>query len=422
MRNLNYKPRLLCNISTMTNEEWLKARMHGPHYDDPTHPYYVKTAIGGSDVSIVYNLNPYTTSLELYHKKIGVEPKIPKKMNDAALEAGHTFEPYVGKRFMDYMTEVEEAEIEYIEDFNMYQSGELEMEDGFPVINMETGEPVLKYPFAVANLDARCRVKEPSGWVDCGVELKTTNYRNYDIIRDWQNGIVPIYYELQCRYYMAITNINRWYICCCWGFRKEDCAVVRIDRDLVIEEEIMETVKEFVRNIEEKEEPDITECKATLFNDYYEHLYGIRSEHSSPIELDAEEYLEIFHQAEKLDLAISKKQQEVESLEKQKAEIFKQLLSVYKDKKVGKLETDDKVYYLTLEQSFKRASVDTERLKAENHALYTEYATTEVKEKFDTTKFKKKCPADYQKYLKPAELNVDKLPSFKLSVREKSEV
>lgn len=423
-RDMNYKPIALGDISTIDNTEWLKWRMHGPFYSDPTHPHYVKTGIGGSDVSIIFNLSPFVTSLELYHKKIGVEPKIPMKKNEKALKAGHRFEKAIGEVFVDYMKEVEQVEdIEYIQDNIMYRSGELELdEDGYPVIDMATGETKLKYPFAIVNLDARCRVKRNGKWVNAGVEIKTTSARNYDVIEEWKAGIVPIYYELQCRYYMAATNIDEWFICVCWGFTPDDMKVISIKRDLAIEEHIMETVKDFVYKIENKIEPDVSECKAELINDYYNHLYGLRVDAERVIELDPDEYLPIYEQAENIQKDISKKEIALKKAKEMQEEIYKKLYIVFGDHKCGKLETDDKTYYLTLKQPTKRASLDNERFKTENPALYEEFK--KVEEKVDTTRLKKCHPDEYNKYLKPEELSTDSTvgTSFKLSVKEKEKI
>ena len=51
-------PIILCDTAGMTNEQWLEARMHGPHGKIPY-------TVGGSDVAAIFGVAPWTTPLEL---------------------------------------------------------------------------------------------------------------------------------------------------------------------------------------------------------------------------------------------------------------------------------------------------------------------------------------------------------------------
>lgn len=59
--NLNYQPTRLVDITTLTNDQWLKWRMKG---------------LGGSDVASALGLSPYKTARDLYHNKVGIDPLI----------------------------------------------------------------------------------------------------------------------------------------------------------------------------------------------------------------------------------------------------------------------------------------------------------------------------------------------------------
>lgn len=78
-------PIILCDTAGMTNEEWLEARMHGPHGKIPY-------TVGGSDVAAIFGVSPWTTPLELWNIKKG-RMKPPKKANANQLEMGHLLEP-----------------------------------------------------------------------------------------------------------------------------------------------------------------------------------------------------------------------------------------------------------------------------------------------------------------------------------------
>lgn len=76
------KPILLCDTKGMDRERWLECRMHGPKGD-------IEYTIGGSDVSTIFGLNPWTTPLELWRIKKGLmKPSEPS--NPGQLEMGHS--------------------------------------------------------------------------------------------------------------------------------------------------------------------------------------------------------------------------------------------------------------------------------------------------------------------------------------------
>lgn len=417
-RNMAYKPYNLGDITSLSNEDWLKWRDHGPFYANPDHPNYIPIAFGGSDVAAIFNVSPWTSSLELYHKKIGVSPVVEKKKNQDILDSGHMLEPYVAHMFKRYMVEklgYKESEVEMIEDNNMYQSGEIEVdEEGFEVYDEETGEVKLRYPFAVGNFDGRCKVKKKmAGW-----EAKTTSSRNYDTIKNWQAGIVPEYYELQCRYYMAIANLDEWWITCVWGFTINEVAVICIKRDLEIEETIMETVKEFANCCLTKTEPDITDCKAELINDYYNRLYGLRETSAPVVELDPDEYGDVVKEALQLDELIVAREKAYHDAEARREEVYKKLYNVYGESSCGSCLIDGNLYYITLSQPTTRATLDLERLQKEEPALFAEYE--KITPAINTEKFKKECPVKYKQYLKPQTLSTTstKKPSFSIKKRE----
>ena len=75
------EPVILCDTKGMTNEEWLKARMHGPKGNIPY-------TVGGSDVAAIFGVSPWTSPLELWLIKKGrMKPK--EKENAAQLQMGH---------------------------------------------------------------------------------------------------------------------------------------------------------------------------------------------------------------------------------------------------------------------------------------------------------------------------------------------
>ena len=84
-------PIILCDTAGMTNEQWLEARMHGPHGKIPY-------TVGGSDVATIFGVSPWTTPLELWNIKKG-RMKPPKKANANQMEMGHLLEPIAAWSF-----------------------------------------------------------------------------------------------------------------------------------------------------------------------------------------------------------------------------------------------------------------------------------------------------------------------------------
>ena len=415
MRNMLYTPIALGDTADLDEATWLKWRDHGPWYEYPESEHYVSTAIGGSDVSTVFGINPWKTPLELYHQKIMALPKINIQKNKDAKAAGHIYEPYVAEAFRQYMLDPARGNCktcEIINDTRLFRSGEIEVdEDGDPVLDDITGKPVLNFPFALANLDRICIVNGTR----CILECKTTSSHNFETIKKWKESIVPIYYELQCRYYMAIMNIDRCYICCCWGFTKDDMAVICIERDLEYEELIMSTVKTFVFHIENHIEPDLSICNDDLLFDYYSRYYGAIDEKAAPIEL-GEKYRDYINSAVDISSQIEKHEKIIASLKKKQHAMYNKMYPVLQNR-CGVFQIDDThTAYVTLKTSYKRAKLDTDRLKKEQPAVYDKYV--ETSSNFNETKFKKDEKKLSKEYMSKPEINPEKLNSFDITVKE----
>lgn len=208
------KPIILCDTKGMSRERWLECRMHGPKGD-------IEYAFGGSDISTIFGLNPWMTPLELWRIKKGLmEPADPP--NPDQLEIGHLLEPiaahFYGKRTGNAV----------IEDTGLYQHASI--------------------PYALANIDFR--FEEPlakAGHSKGVLECKSTTYRKAD---SWADNAVPIYYDLQGRWYMGVLDEDTCDYAALWGNNPEnDLATPRIHRDLAQEEAIFERVEEFILSL-----------------------------------------------------------------------------------------------------------------------------------------------------------------------------
>lgn len=365
MLDLNYKPTPLGETANLSNDEWLKWREHGPHYADPMDPEFIPVTIGGSSCAVLFGASPWKSRLELYHEKSGTgEAKYKRPMNQEILDAGHDFEDAVGQTFLRKMKkDYGITDFELWNDTVMYQ------------------HPLHKC--MVANLDRRLRRKGQ----EAILEIKTTG--NLQDIKLWKDGIVPKKYEWQCRFYMSVMNINYCYICCCWGFGLDSCAVVLIERDLDIEETMLDEIEDFVAKCEMGIEPEPQTEHLQVLADYYSRFYGEASTNDHDvIELVKTPEMEnLFETAKNLEEKKFRYQEQIAGIEEQEAGIAAKVLEITKGTSVfvNMRVDDDTVWSLKVKQPVKRDSFDEEAFKKDYPALYDQY----IKEKFDLTAFKK---------------------------------
>ena len=211
--DLNYKPNVLVDTSTLTEDEWLAWRRKG---------------VGGSDVAAALGLSPYKTARELYFDKIGVEPVIDGPDKSITFEIGHLLEDVVAQIF------AKKTGFSVFRDQRMYQ------------------HPL--FPFMLADVDRFIHL--PDGKIAI-MECKTAHYDTQFL---WANGAVPRHYELQVRHYMAVMNIDVAYIACLFSNSENDFVWRKIERDLDEEENNILQLQDFWnRYVINRMEPPLTE-------------------------------------------------------------------------------------------------------------------------------------------------------------------
>lgn len=198
--NLNYKPEVFADTSKMSREEWLQTRRYG---------------IGGSESSIVMGVSPFATCRDLYFDKCGIKPAStdPEEANWVAKEVGNRLEELVAVIFS------KKSGLEVYPDKHMYQ------------------HPF--FPFMKADVDFVVHLPDGKNAL---LECKTTNY---NCQFKWKDNAVPVNYEWQCRHYMAVMNVDVVYIACLYGNNDAEFFIRKIERDLDIEQELIEAEKAF---------------------------------------------------------------------------------------------------------------------------------------------------------------------------------
>ena len=149
----------LVSTVKLDKKEWLKYRKQG---------------IGGSDAGAVCGLNPYRTAMQVYQDKLSDETE---EFDNEAMRQGREFEDYVARRF----TEATGKKVRRANAMFYHEN----------------------YPFMLADVD-RMVVGE-----NAGLECKTASPY---VAEQWENGKIPLSYQIQCLHYMAVCNADAWYI------------------------------------------------------------------------------------------------------------------------------------------------------------------------------------------------------------------
>ena len=229
-------PNILCDCTGMTNEMWLKCREHGPKGN-------IEYTVGGSDVATIFGLSPWTTPLELWMVKKGrMKPKSPPNPDQLAM--GHMLEP-IAAHFYAQRTGNTVTDDNYF-----YQHATLE--------------------YALANIDRRYTRKEDG---EGGVlECKSLTYHK---AADWADGAIPIYYELQLRYYLAVLDEKHGAFSALWGNNPEnDLATPHIERVQAKEDIIFEKLDRWIWSLRHDKPPTMEDVQPQLAMDALARIYG----------------------------------------------------------------------------------------------------------------------------------------------------
>lgn len=413
-----YDPIILGDTQNLSRDIWLEWRRHGPGYANKNDPNYLDVVIGGSDVSCIFGVNPYKTIDDLYDDKCGIPHKIdtiPTHLKESQ-ESGTLFEGLVAEQFKRKM-EKEGYIVSVTNDTNFYQCGTYCCDEEGVVMCDNEENPILKYPFACANLDRIVKINGDTAILEC----KTISASNISTISDWKKNIVPFEYELQCRYYMAIKNIDVCYICCCWGFRFTDMAIIKLTRNFKLENIIMDSVKNFAECVRNRKRPNGIQQSAELVIDYYKRFYGIpdeRERKSSVLELETD-YMHDLFDALDIEDQISALNNQIEILEERKkcilANISGRMLKNGYLK--ARLDTGDfGSFNLSLKPTRKNSKFDRAKFETEEKELYAKYCTA-----FDEKAFKEDISniEFVKKYTIPITIDPNGSLSISLNFKEK---
>ena len=333
-------PCLLCDTKDMTRERWLECRAHGPDGD-------IDYTIGGSDVSVVFGENPWTTPLELWRIKKGL--MMPNDAGNARQkEMGHIMEPTIAYWYGSLTGN------RVIEDTGLYQHAE--------------------YPYALANLDYRIK---DAGGADGLLECKTTSWHKAG---DWADGAVPAHYEHQVRFYMAVMDLDFADISCLWGMNPEtDMSICRLHRDRDIEAIIFERLDAFIESLRLNSPPNMSGVVPKLAMESLARIYGASKPDLPTIEFGKKHERALRRIAE-LQADNAKFSRNVRENEKDITALSVKIAEIMGSHEHGVLETGaDKLTVSFVSKLTHR--VDSDLLKTNNISVYNSVLKTSVSRK-----------------------------------------
>jgi len=327
---LNYEATVLVSTDGMEKPEWLKWRRKG---------------IGGSDAGAVMGVSPYKTARDVYYEKLEREPEVEEEGNWVAMEVGNRLEDLVALIFS------KKTGYRVWQEKVMYQ------------------HPL--YPYMVADIDYFFEM--PDGTIGI-LECKTGNIYGKE---KWENDAVPYHYELQCRHYMAVYNVDVVYIACLFSNSEDDFIYRRIDRDLEFEEAMIEQEGSFWYD------HVMTGCEPPLSGDGDLILASLRRYKSSMLMRDeitlGSEYSDVLEEIWQMKNEKAAMDSSSRKLEKRIKTAYAKFAELFGNATKGVCVAADGCQYHITYKPVERTSINKENLEKmllHDKELYLKYATT----------------------------------------------
>ncbi len=294
------KPNILIDTEGMDNDRWLECRMHGPLGDIPY-------TVGGSDVAAIFGVSPWTTPLELWLIKKG-RIKPPEKSNANQLQMGHLLEPIAAYWYEQISGNT------VTEDTNLYQHAD--------------------HPYALANFDRRfTRASDGEPGI---LECKSCTYHK---AADWAEDAIPLYYELQLRFYLAVADVDIGAFSAVWGNNPDnDLAMPEIVRDRAKEDIIFERLEEWIWSLENDKPPTMQDVKPKLALESLARIYGSSQKNLPTVEFSSK-YEKALRKIAMLQGELTARNAEIKKLEKEIEAHSVRIAEVMKEHEHGVLTT-----------------------------------------------------------------------------------
>lgn len=330
------KPNILIDTEGMDNDRWLECRMHGPLGDIPY-------TVGGSDVAAIFGVSPWTTPLELWLIKKG-RIKPPEKSNANQLQMGHLLEPIAAYWYEQISGNT------VTEDTNLYQHAD--------------------HPYALANFDRRfTRASDGEPGI---LECKSCTYHK---AADWAEDAIPLYYELQLRFYLAVADVDIGAFSAVWGNNPDnDLAMPEIVRDRAKEDIIFERLEEWIWSLENDKPPTMQDVKPKLALESLARIYGSSQKNLPTVEFSSK-YEKALRKIAMLQGELTARNAEIKKLEKEIEAHSVRIAEVMKEHEHGVLTTTgDKLLIDFVTRRIRRP--DSKALKEKYPSVYDKVLKT----------------------------------------------
>ena len=264
--------------------------------------------------------------------------KPPKKANSNQLEMGHLLEPIAAHWYAKKTGNIVTV------DTNLYQHAD--------------------HPYALANFDRRfTRASDGEPGI---LECKSCTFHKAD---EWADGAIPIYYELQLRFYLAVADVNIGSFSAIWGNNPDnDLAIPDIVRDRGKEDMIFERLEEWIWSLENDKPPTMAGVAPKLALESLARIYGASAKGLPTVEFSPK-YETDLRRIALLQGKISEASAEIKSYEKEIEARSVRIAEVLKDHEHGVLETTtDKLLIDFVTRTTKRP--DSKALKEKYPTVY----------------------------------------------------
>ena len=182
---------------------------------------------------------------------------------------------------------------------------------------------------------------------------------------------VPLYYELQLRFYLSVANVQHGAFSCIWGNNPEtDLAMPEIERDLAMEDMIFERLDEWIWSLAHDKPPTMSGVKSSLAMESLARIYGASQPGLPTIEFP-QKYEHPLRQIAMLQGKISDCNHEIKNYEREIEAHSVRIAELMKDHEHGVLmTTTDKLLIDFVTKRSKRP--DSKALKSKYPTVYAD--------------------------------------------------
>lgn len=222
------------------------------------------------------------------------------------------------------------------------------------------------HPFALANFDRRF-TRQSDG--EPGIlECKSCTYHKAD---EWADDAIPLHYEFQLRFYLAVADVDIGAFSAVWGNNPDnDLAIPEIVRDRAKEDMIFERLEEWIWSLENDKPPTMADVAPKLALQSLARIYG-SSQGGLPTVEFSRKYEPALRKIAQLQGKVTDCNREIRTYEKEIEAHSVRIAEVMKEHEHGVLETTtDKLLIDFITKTTRRP--DSKALKEKYPTVYAD--------------------------------------------------